>query len=135
MNKKQDENKKRKDLSKLEKLCVDTEENFDEDKAMAEIYNILHSSQYKECDVYYSGDIEISEKRFKKIDDIIGENVTDSVDCLLDKLLYNDNDNDNDNKNNEAEKDKKDKYEPDFDNTLIRSLTIISYMGMDYKLS
>lgn len=131
--KKGDDNKKRKEMNKLEKLCEDAKEEMTEEKVMEKLEKILNSSQYKDCVVYYSGDIKDKDKenkRYKKVDEIIGEDLNDNMRFVLDMLGYKDKD-EEDKDNKEKEK----KYEPDFENALVKSLTIISYLGMEYKLT
>lgn len=114
-NKDENKNKKRKDLSKVEKLCLDscvTEEN-----ALYDLYDILHSCHYKDLDVYYIGDCDIKDDRFKSIEEITGKK---DIKELLEDLKY------------ETNPDLK--YEADFTDTLVEVLTCCSYFGKNYKL-
>lgn len=106
---------KRKDLSKLEKLCIDS--CVDEETALLNLYEILHSPQYKDVDVYYYGDCDIKGNRYKDINEMIGKNNMTEV---LDDLKY--------------EKNIDLKYEADFDNTFVSSLTICAFFAKNYKI-
>ena len=103
----------RKDLSKLEKLCNDVE--MEEKEALDKLYETLNSSQYRDLTVYYSGDCELEEKRYVRVEDVTGYDIV-----MLDELHYE--------KNIEL------KYEADFDDALVRALTIACYLGKEYKL-
>ena len=115
INKERDDSKKRKDLSRVEKLCVDSSKS--EEDALFELYEILHSCQYKDLNIYYTGDCDIKDERFKSIQDITGKC---DIKDVLDDLKY--------------EKNEEIKYEADFSNTLVEILTFCSYFGKNYKL-
>lgn len=110
-----DEFKKRKDLSKVEKLCIDSCKS--EEDALFELYETLHSCQYKDLNVYYTGDCDIKDERFKSIEEITGKI---DINEILDDLKY--------------EKNQDIKYEADFNDTLVEVLTFCSYFGKNYKL-
>jgi hypothetical protein len=105
--------KKRKDMTKLEKLCEDSVAT--EVEALNLLYATLHSSQYKDLNVYYSGDCRMEEKRYILVEEITGYDIS-----MLEELCYV--------KNEEV------KYESDFDDALVRGLTICAYLGKEYKL-
>ena len=105
----------RKDLSKVEKLCIDSSKT--EEDALFELYEVLHSCQYKDLNVYYTGDCDIKDERFKSIQDITGK--TDIKEVLED-LKY--------------EKNPDLKYEADFNDTLVEVLTFCAFFGKNYKL-
>lgn len=107
--------KNRKDMTKLEKLCTDSDKN--EENALYELYEILYSPQYKDLSVYYTGDCDIKDERFISIDDVTGK--TD-VQEFLDDLKY------------ETNKDLK--YEADFNNTFVMALTTCCFFGKNYKI-
>jgi hypothetical protein len=110
-----DEFKKRKELSKVEKLCIDSCKS--EEDALFELYEILHSCQYKDLNVYYTGDCDIKDERFKSIEEITGKI---DINEILEDLKY--------------EKNPDIKYEADFNDTLVEVLTFCSYFGKNYKL-
>lgn len=105
--------KKRKEMTKLEKLCQDTMST--ETDALNLLYTTLHSSQYKDLNVYYSGDCRMDEDRYILVEEITGYDIS-----MLEELRYV--------KNEEL------KYEADFDDALVRGLTICAYLGKEYKL-
>ena len=107
--------KKRKDLTKLEKLCIDSEKN--EEDALFELYDILHTPQYRDLNVYYFGDCDFKEERFISISELTGK--TD-IQEYLDDLKYETN--------------KELKYEADFNNTFVDALTSCSYFAKNYKI-
>jgi hypothetical protein len=115
INKEKDKSKKRKDLSRVEKLCVDS--YISEEDALFELYEILHSCHYKDLNVYYVGDCDIKDERFKSIEEIIGKK---DIREVLNDLKYETN--------------PELKYEADFSNTLVEILTFCSYFGKNYKL-
>ena len=105
--------KKRKEMTKLEKLCQDAV--MTEVDALNLLYATLHSSQYKDLSVYYSGDCRMDEKRYILVEEITGYDI-----IMLEELCYV--------KNEDL------KYEADFDDALVRGLTICAYLGKEYKL-
>lgn len=110
-----DNKKKRKDMTKLEKLCLDSQKN--EEDALFELFELLNSPQFRDLDVYYSGDCKIDNDRYKNIDDIIGKS---SIKEVLEDLSY------------ETNKDLK--YEADFDNTFVSALTLCAFFARNYKI-
>ena len=120
--------KKRSNMNMLEKLRNDS--TINEDDALSKLYHLLHTPAYRDKKVYYTGDCEIKDDRFLRVDDIIGE--TD----ILDKMGVN-----NENKKvvhldeRPPVKDESDrKYQSDYNNTLAFSLTMCSYLAREYKL-
>jgi hypothetical protein len=109
---------KDKDQTKLEKLCSQSE--IDEKTADQNIFNILNSAEYKDCIIYYTTDTNElkEEQRFVKIKDIIGD---DDIQFVLDMLEY------------QPSEDLK--YQPDFNDALIKSLVISSCIAKEYKLT
>lgn len=107
--------KKRKDMTKLEKLCLDSKKN--EEDALFELFETLNSPQFRDLNVYYSGDCKIDNDRYKNIDDIIGK---ENIKEVLEDLSY------------ETNKDLK--YEADFDNTFVSALTLCAFFARNYKI-
>jgi hypothetical protein len=107
--------KNRKDMTKLEKLCSDSDK--DEETALFDLFETINSPQYRDVDVYYSGDIKIDNDRYKNINEIIGK---DNIQEVLEDLKY--------------EKNKDLKYEADFDNTFVCTLTLCSFFAKNYKI-
>jgi hypothetical protein len=113
-------NNKEKDdkKNKLEKLCKNSE--TDEKIANESLYNVLESAEYKDSIIYYTGDtheILIKNKRYVNIKDLIGD---DDIQFVLDMLEYQPNEDL--------------KYQPDFNDALIKCLVMCSYLSKEYKL-
>jgi hypothetical protein len=107
--------KKSKEMTKIEKLCFDSSKN--EEDALFELYETLNSAQYKDLDVYYSGDCDFKDDRYKNINELIGKSTLEEV---LEDLNY--------------EKNEELKYEADFNNTFVSALTMCSFFSKYYKI-
>lgn len=113
---KEEKEEKEERKTKLEKLCVNSE--IEEKDANKILDNLLDSAEYKDSIIYYLGEIENKDKRYVNIKDLIGG---DDIQFVLDMLEYQPNEDL--------------KYQPDFTDALVKSLTICSYLSKEYKLT
>jgi hypothetical protein len=118
--------KKRSNLNMLEKLRHDS--SVSEDEGLAKLYHLLHTPAYRDKKVYYTGDCEIKDPRFLRVDDIIGE--TDILEKMgihekKEKVVHLDE---------RVKEEEMRKFQSDYNNTLSFSLTMCSYLAREYKL-
>ena len=120
----------------LEKLYHDS--TTEELPALEKLYHLLHTPAYRDKKVYYTGDCEIKDDRFIRIDDVIGD-----IDLLDEMKVVGASVNDekkvvhlDERPRDEIQNDEKPvrKFQADFDNTMAFSLTMCSYLARDYKL-
>ena len=120
-------------MTMLEKLNHDS--TTEELPALEKLHHLLHTPAYRDKKVYYTGDCEIKDERFIRIDDVIGD-----IDLLEEMKVVGANVNENvhldERPRDEIQNDEKPgrKFQADFDNTMAFSLTMCSYLARDYKL-
>ena len=114
----------------LEKLRHDS--TVGEDEGLEKLYHLLHTPAYRDKKVYYTGDCEIKDPRFLRVDDIIGEmDILGKmgVDGKKEKVVHLDERPPIKEKEEELRK-----FQADYNNTLSFSLTMCSYLSREYKL-
>jgi hypothetical protein len=126
---------KRTSMTMLEKLNNDS--TTEELPALEKLHHLLHTPAYRDKKVYYTGDCEIKDERFIRIDDVIGD-----IDLLEEMKVAGASVNKkavihlDERPRDECKDDEKPgrKFQADFDNTMAFSLTMCSYLARDYKL-
>lgn len=126
---------KRTSMTMLEKLNHDS--TTEELPALEKLHLLLHTPAYRDKKVYYTGDCEIKDERFIRIDDVIGD-----IDLLEEMKVAGASVNKkavihlDERPRDECKDDEKPgrKFQADFDNTMAFSLTMCSYLARDYKL-
>ena len=123
-------------MTMLEKLHHDS--TTEELPALEKLHHLLHTPAYRDKKVYYTGDCEIKDERFIRIDDVIGD-----IDLLEEMKVVGASVNDekkvvvhlDERPRDECDDEKPGrKFQADFDNTMAFSLTMCSYLARDYKL-
>lgn len=124
--------KKRKDMTKLEKLCVDSDKNKDKNQDEKEdIFSILSSPQYRHQKLYYLFEEGCGKEEMKEYISHISQRDAETIDVLvmtgkrefsdfLNELQYT--------KNEDL------KYEADFSDTLTRGMIVGCYLAKEFKL-
>ena len=126
---KDDSVKKRSNMTMLEKLRNDSTVN--EDDALSKLYHLLHTPAYRDKKVYYTGECDIKDERFLRVDDIIGDiNIIQKMGLdneEVSKVVHLD-------ERPPGDRTLERKYHADYKNTMAFSLTMCGYLAREYKL-
>jgi hypothetical protein len=120
---------KRSSMTMLEKLHHDS--TTDELPALEKLYHLLYTPAYRDKKIYYTGECDIKDERFIRIDDVVGD-----IDLLfemkvgLEKTVVHLDERPRDEVSEKPGR----KFQADFDNTMAFSLVMCSYLARDYKL-